>query len=174
MIRLVLSQLVAIILIAICDITIIPGLSFGSSHIHIFPLALIFVFLLSNIRLASIWVLVGGLLLEIFSFGGYGFHIAGLLISLACIVLLFERVMTNRSVYSVSTVAVIISLIYNFSLLLQASSTDGQVIHWKTFFSNQAFVSLYSALISVIIFYLINAVTRRLRPVFLAKKDYRL
>lgn len=117
----------------------------------------------------------GSYLLELFSFGVYGLHFFGLGLALGAIYILFERVMTNRSLYSIAAVSGISVLLYNTSLFLQFYFNNEQgTISWTKFFTQQAIVILYSIIIATILFYLINAATKRLRPVFLAQRGYKI
>lgn len=169
-----LGHFLAILILTIVDITIMPRLSWGLEFLHLFPLALIFVFLLSNIRLTAVWALVGGFIYELFEFGPYGFHLLGLVLVVAVIAVLFERVMTNRSLYAISVVAMAITLVYDLSLITGEYMGGRQIASGRLFFQYEGLAILYSVLISLLAFYIINAITRRLRSVFLAKKDYRL
>lgn len=173
MIRWFLGQIFAIIAVAIIDIALIKSLPFGLAFFQTLPIALVFVYLLGNIRLALVWAIGGALLLEAFTFGSYGFHLIGLVASVAIISLLFKRIITNHSLYSVSVVAMASTLVYDISLLIK-QSVDGLPITWGNFLENEGLTLLYSILLSLASFYIINNITRRLRPVFLAKKNYQL
>lgn len=169
-----LGHFLTILILTILDLTFMPRLAGGGEFLHLFPLALIFVFLLSNVRLAAIWALGGGLLAELFEFGPYGFHLIGLVLVLGVIVLLFERVMTNRSLYAVSVVAIAVTVVYDLSLVTGEYLGGHQAIPTRLFLQHEGLAILYSVVVSLLSFYIINGITRRLRPVFLAKKDYHL
>lgn len=173
MIRWYFGQATAIIIVALFDISVIQSLPFSLAFFQILPIALVFVFLLGNIRLTIVWAICGGILLEAFTFGAYGFHLIGLGASVIIISLLFERIITNHSLYSVSVVAMLSTLVYDISLLIK-QSIDGLYIDWGNIVAVEALTFLYSIMLSVTAFYVINNITRRLRPVFLAKKNYQL
>lgn len=172
-IRWYLGQAAAIILLAMVDIALVKSLPFGLGFFQTFPIALVFVYLLGNLRLAAAWAICGGLLLEAFTFGSYGFHLVGLGASVALISILFERTITNHSLYSVSVVAMASTLVYDISLLIK-QSIDGLAINWGNFLEKEALTLVYSIVFSLAAFYIINNITRRLRPVFLARKNYQL
>lgn len=173
MIRWYLGQAAAIIILALFDISVVQSLPFGLAFFQVFPIALVFVFLLGNIRLAAGWAICGGILLEAFSFGTYGFYLIGLGACVGIISLLFERIITNHSLYSVSVVAMASTLVYDISLLIK-QSIDGVPIQWGAIVETEGLTLIYSIILSVAAFYIINNITRRLRPVFLAKKNYQL
>jgi phosphate/sulfate permease len=47
-------------------------------------------------------------------------------------------------------------------------------IIWKNILSQEILTLVYSAIIAIILFYIINSVTTRLRPVFLSEKGYKI
>ena len=171
----IIGHLVLIILIALLDIAFMSRLPLGLNQVHLFPIILVFIFLLGNIRYSAWWVLGGSYMLELFSFGVYGLHFLGLILALGAIYILFERVMTNRSLYSIAAVSGISVLLYNSSLFLELYFNNQQRdISWPKFFTEQGVIILYSIVIAIILFYLINAATKRLRPVFLAQRGYKI
>lgn len=164
----------SLIFLAVIDVAFVSQLPFGLYYLHTLPIALVFVFLLNKTRMAAWWVLGGGLILEVFNFGIYGFYLLGLLASLVVIILLFERIITNHSLYSVSVVAMASMLTFDIIKRIGQMFSGVIVSSWGRFLEIEVIVLLYTLIISVIIFYMINTITRRLRPVFLAKKDYQL
>lgn len=167
-------HVLSLILLAAVDIAFVSQLPFGLYYLHTLPIALVFVFLLNKTRMAAWWVVGAGLILEVFNFGAYGLYLCGLLASLLVIVLLFERVITNHSLYSVSVVAMSSVLVFDFMTRLGKIFSGLTVSSWGRFLEIEVIVLLYTLIISVTVFYMINTITRRLRPVFLAKKDYQL
>lgn len=166
---------ILIVIVALLDVAFSGRLPFGINQIHFFPIVLIFVFLLGNIRYAGWWVLGGAYFLELFSFGIYGFHFLGLALSLSAIYILFERVMTNRSLYSIAAVSTVSIILYNTALFFSDYIESNQnTIDWSTLLANQTVAIVYSIITAIVLFYLINAVTKRLRPVFLAQRGYRI
>jgi cell shape-determining protein MreD len=171
----VISHLILIIIIALIDIAFMSRLPLGLHRVHLFPIMLLFVFLLGNIRYSAWWVIGGSYFLELFSFGVYGLHFLGLGLALGAIYILFEQVMTNRSLYSIAVVSGVSVFLYNSSLFLEIYIGNQQrSISWPTFFTEQGVTILYSIAIATVLFYLINAATKRLRPVFLAQRGYKI
>ncbi len=159
-----------ITLVAVLDATVISTLPFGLFRIHLLPLALVFVVLLSNIRVAAWWALLGGLVLELFSFRRFGMYLALSWVSLALIAFLFEKLVTNRSLYSVALISGAVTVMYDVLFLL-FDYWNGAIFRS---FSQLALSFLFSLCINIvvagIIFYISNFATRRLRPVFLSNR----
>lgn len=171
----IIGHLILITLVAILDIAFMSHLPWGLQQVHLFPIILVFIFLLGNVRYSAWWVLGGGYVLELFSFGLYGFHFIGLGLALVAIYILFERVMTNRSLYSIAAVSGISVLLYNTSLFFRFYWGSEQAnVSWNKFLIEQGITIVYSMIIAIIFFYLINAATKRLRPVFLAQRGYKI
>lgn len=171
----IISQFIIILIVVLLDIAFINRLPFGLHRVHFFPIILVFVYLLGNIRYSAWWVIIGGYLLELFTFGIYGFHFFGLLLSLCAIYFLFERVMTNRSLYSIAAVSGVSVLLYTTNFILEAYfSNHLSAISWQQYLTEQGIIIGYSMSIAVILFYIFNAVTKRLRPVFLAQRGYKI
>ncbi len=169
------THFVLIITITILDIGFVGKLPFGLDKIHLFPIVLIFVAMLGNIRYSAWWVTIGGFILELFSFGIYGFQFFALILSILIIYILLEKVITNRSLYSIGAVTIASVFIYDTVLLLHdymRGVTDN--IIWKNILSQEILILVYSAIIAIILFYIINSVTTRLRPVFLSEKGYKI
>lgn len=171
----IISHLILIIIIALIDIAFMSRLPLGLHRVHLFPVMLLFVFLLGNIRYSAWWVIGGSYFLELFSFGVYGLHFLGLSLALGAIYILFEQVMTNRSLYSIAVVSGVSVFLYNSSLFLEMYIGNQQrSISWPAFFTEQGVTIVYSIAIATVLFYLINAATKRLRPVFLAQRGYKI
>ncbi len=153
--------------VAVLDATVISTLPYGLFRIHLLPLTLVFVVLLSNIRVAAWWALLGGLVLELFSFRSFGMYLALSWVSLAVIAFLFEKVVTNRSLYSVALISGAVTIIFDI-LFLVFDYWNGIVFRP---FSQLALSFIFSLginiAVAIAIFYISNFATRRLRPVFL-------
>lgn len=171
----IISQFIIILIVVLIDIGFMNRLPLGLHQVQLFPIILVFVYLLGNIRYSAWWVLIGSYLFELFTFGIYGFHFFGLLLALCSIYVLFERVMTNRSLYSIAVVSGASVLLFNTNYLLEAYfSNNLSTISWQKYLSEQGLIIVYSMVIAIILFYIFNAVTKRLRPVFLAQRGYKI
>ena len=166
-------NIILISLVTLFDIGFISQLPYGISRLSLLPVLILFIFLLGNIRWAAWWVIVGGFILELYNFGLYGFHFLGLLLALVVIVILFERVMTNRSLYSVSVVGAAATLSYDLVLFFK-SYLENNNNSWLLFLKLEIVNVLYGIAVALLLFYLLNLVSRRLRPVFLRQQDFKI
>lgn len=162
-----LTSLIAILVVSFLDATFIGSLPFGLHRLHLLPLALIFVLLLSNIRLAAWWALVGGLVLEVFSFRFFGTYLILLFIILIIIQVLFEKVITNRSIYSIIIISAIVTIVWDLVFLLIDYQAGFVVVTWLDSFRIISLSLAVNIIAASLVFYIINAFSRRFRPVFL-------
>ncbi len=164
-------NILLIIFVSLLDIAFVSQLPFGLHRLHLLPIALIFVFLLGNIRVAAWWAIGGGLLVEFFSFGAFGWKIAGLITALAIIYILFEKVITNRSLYSVSAVTAAAVLSYDLILLWQDYSSGLLAVPFMQAIIGQLLGIVYTIVFALLVFYLTNTSSHRLHPAFLSKRS---
>jgi len=161
----------AMIALAVIDSTLMGSLPFGLYRFHLFPIALVFVLLLSNLRVASWWVLGGGLVLEIFSFRPFGAYLFLLFFTLVVIEFLLDKFITNRSVYSIIIITVVVTLIWDIAFFIsdyRAGIASFSFNYWIRVIPWSLVINIIGA---GIIFYIINALSKRLRPVFLSFKE---
>lgn len=159
-----------IALVAVLDATVISTLPYGLFRLHLLPLALVFVVLLSNLRVAAWWALLGGLVLELFSFRTFGMYLGMTWVTLALIAFLFEKVMTNRSLYSVALISAAVTILYD-GLFLLFDYWSGVIVSPA---SNLFYSFIWSLAVnifaSIVAFNIFHVLSRRLRPVFLSSK----
>lgn len=160
-------NLAAILVITLADIVFVGSLPFALHSFHLIVLGMVFAALLGNIRVAAWWALIGGLMFEIFSFRFFGSHLIVLFLVLGLIYFLFERVVTNRSVYSVLIIALGATVLYDCLFLLFDYWSGVTLLPPSSLFKALGFSLLANGLAAVFIFYISNFATRRLRPVFL-------
>ncbi|MCX6792849.1 MAG: hypothetical protein NTY12_02390 [Candidatus Falkowbacteria bacterium] len=163
-----LTSLIAIVAVAFLDAVFVGSLPFGLHRLHLLPLALIFVLLLSNIRLASWWALVGGLVLELFSFRFFGSYLIILFIVLAIIQFMFEKVITNRSIYSIVIISAVVTVVWDLFFLVVDYQTEIIAYGGLEIIKIMILSLIANILAASLTFYTINAFSRRFRPVFLS------
>lgn len=159
-----------IALVAVLDATVISTLPYGLFRLHLLPLALVFVVLLSNLRVAAWWALLGGLVLELFSFRTFGMYLGMTWLVLVLIAFLFEKVMTNRSLYSVALISASVIVVYDGLFLLFDYWSGVILLPAGTLFYSFAWSLLVNVIASIIAFNIFHVISRRLRPVFLNTK----
>lgn len=111
---LLLSKLSAVILLAILQISLIPNLAFPLNKWQIF-LSIIAVFFLKSEKYGNIfyWALFFGFLINLYSL--YPIFIIPILLFITILIanLFFTKFFTNRSLYSLIALSIIITLSYN-------------------------------------------------------------
>jgi hypothetical protein len=167
MYRHIFASFIAIGAVAFLDAVFVGSLPFGLHRLHLLPLALIFVLLLSNIRLAAWWALIGGLVLEVFSFRFFGSYLIILFITLIIIQLMFEKVITNRSIYSIVIISAVVTVVWDLAFLLIDYQAGVLAFGWLESFKIMLLSLIVNIIAASLAFYIINAVSRRFRPVFL-------
>lgn len=160
-----------IVLVSLLEVGFFSHLPFGLFRLHILPLAIIFAYLLGNLRLAGWWALGGGVFLELFSFEGFGWHIMALCVVTALVWFLFEKVTTNRSLYSIAFVSAASALIYDLIFLGQAIVQGDVVPSFLNGLLGECLGLFYTVILALAIFYISNAVSRRLHPAFLSSSQ---
>jgi rod shape-determining protein MreD len=160
-------NLIAIILAALADIVFVGSLPLSLHSLHLVVLGIVFAALLANIRAAAWWALLGGLMFEIFSFRFFGSHLIILFLVLGLVYFLFERVMTNRSVYSLLMIAIGATILYDGLFLLFDYWSGVRLLPPSSLFKALGLSLVVNAVAAIFIFYISNLATRRLRPVFL-------
>ena len=161
------TSLLAIVIVAFIDTVFVGSLPFGLHRLHLLPLALIFVLLLTNIRLAAWWALVGGLVLELFSFRWFGSYLILLFVILIIIQVLFEKVITNRSIYSIIIISAVVTIVWDLTFLIIDYQIEATPFNWLEDIKIMLLSLVVNIVAASLTFYIINAFSRRFRPVFL-------
>lgn len=167
-----LGYILLLLAIVLIDVAFVTSLPFGLHHLHLVVIAIIFIYLLGDIRQAAWCAMGAGFLLEAFSFAGFGWHMFSLLAALSVATLLFQKVMTNRSLYSISVVTA--AAILSCDLVLLAGgyvSADVPIVSWGSALGGEAVGLLYNIALALAVFYVSNSVTRQLHPGFLSGRS---
>ncbi len=164
------AHILLIILITLLDVAFVSNLPFGLYRVHLVIIALVFVLLLENVRLASWWILIAGFIFEIFSFKHFGAYLISLTLVAGALYLFLEKVVTNRSLYAVGLLAAVGALLYDLALLVYNYLFEEVSIEsFGQFVAGEFWGLAANAVVAVAVFYLSSAVNRRLKPVFLTR-----
>ncbi len=172
----ILVNFILILLVSILQISFISNLPAGLNGLNIILLVIVFILMFSNYVLAFWWTIGLSLFFEIYFFLPFGLYSLVLFITLNIIYFLLYNFFTNRSLYSVLALIFFANLIYNilfiiflylFHLFFQ---TDFNITLNFDFISLQLFHLILNLFLAFIIFYIINFISYRWRPVFLVKK----
>ncbi|MFH1822665.1 MAG: hypothetical protein ABH830_03110 [Patescibacteria group bacterium] len=164
-----------LIILIIIQLAFINGLPGWFNKLNLVLIILIYILSFKDLKIAIFWTIGAGFLLDAYSFLPFGFYVISLFLSILLADFLLINFFTNRSLYSFLAITF-------FSLILYEIILNLLIIIWQFFISKVAFflflkefwlnlsIRLLINLIFVfILFYLINFVSLKLKPVFLIK-----
>jgi rod shape-determining protein MreD len=170
----IIGKAAAIILLAMFQTSFIAALPWPFNYFNFVLSVLIFITAILNFRQALWFAFFSGLILDTFSFSGFG-TIAAILILVAIIInFLFRNFFTNRSLYSLVILGLIGNGIYILSLLIFnfLFFIFGATDNLEKFFSRENIFGLgwqivFGVLFLAILFLLFNFLSKKLKSVFL-------
>lgn len=177
-IKILLNIIIIIILVAI-QFSFISGLPWELNNFNLILIVLIFILSLGSLEMALWWALGSGLLLDIYSFSPFGVFLISLILATIVVSFLLTNFFTNRSLYSFFALTVLTSISYE--LILNLSNyffkffSPGKVLFFSSidFWLSLLFQILLNSVAVVIVFYMINILSNRLKPAFLSKKIFK-
>jgi len=164
------ANALAIIVASLIDVVFVGSLPYGFHSLHLVVLGIVFASLLTNIRVAAWWALLGGIGLELFSFRFFGSHLIALFLVILLVFFLFEKVVTNRSVYSLLISALAATALYDLIFLLFDYWSGVDLRPVGGLFRSFGISLACNGVVAMVLFYVLNFATRRLRPVFLSSR----
>lgn len=173
----ILINAVLIILIVLLQFSLVSGLPGLLRNINLIIISVIFVLVLFGFRLAFIWSIAMGLLMDFYSFNIFNINLLSLIISMALSHFLLINFLTNRSLYAFLILGLTASLIYEL-LLFGFNIAIGFIYQHEivislgiNFWLNKASGIVENLLLIGLGFYLLNLASKRLKPVFLFKRN---
>lgn len=134
---------------------------------------LIFILVLSGAVSAGWWAAGVGAVMDIYSFTPFGVFTLVFLLTIIGSNFLFQRFLTNRSLYSFLVLILFATFFYEFllgvsdHLIISLGSNPGIFIFNKGFWSALGRQIMTNAGATFLIFYLFNFISNRFRPVFI-------
>lgn len=145
------------------------------NNLNLILIILIFILSLKGVEFAFGWLLAIGFLLDIFSFLPFGMHLFSLFLTISLINFLVINFFTNRSLFSylaLVTCATILyeifsrGMIYLFNLFYYK---EAALVFNLNFFKAELYQLFSNLIFTIIIFYIVNFLYIKLKPVFLFK-----
>ena len=172
--RLIIFNVIAALILIFVEQGFMTGLPFGLASLNLALLAIIFILVFTNLRIAFYWAIGLGFLLDLFTFYPFGSHLFSFSLTLLMSYLLLEKFFTNRSLYSFLALVLAASVFYQIFLLASASLINlftagtgvDPVSNFRLFAGRELIFNLAAA---VAIYYFQNFLSNRLKPVFLQK-----
>ena len=171
----IILNILLIMALAVVQLSFVSGLPGWLKFLNLILIALVFVLAVADLKLALWWGLGAGLLLDIFSFQPFGIYMVCLGLTLLAANFLSKNFFTDRSLYSFFALIFFSSFIFEFFFIflnyLAQPSGGGEVAFlnynfWSSFLK-QTIVNLAAV---AVIFYALNFISKRLRPVFLVRQ----
>lgn len=172
--RIVLNFLIVLGL-STAQLAFIGGLPDIFSGLNLVIAALVFTLALKDFTSAALIAVGIGFIEDIYSFHPFGLHLISLFLTITLINFLFVSFLTNRSLYSFIALVTLANLIYIFvqeALTLGLnyySGGGGGLALGMNFWTNAVYAIILNLFLTVIIFYLINFISQRFKPVFLVR-----
>lgn len=144
------------------------------NQLNLVLISLVFALFFYGFRSALVVSVIAGFWLDLFSFNFFGFNLLVLGLSAVLVHLALDSWLTNRSLYSFGLLILLATIIYNltsgtlayFSVAGSAAFFLGRPLFWQQLL----YQSIWSELAAILMFSLVAAATRRLKPFFLEKK----
>jgi len=168
-------NLLLVFLIVLIQIGFISGLPFYFTSLNLILIVLVFVLENDNFKIALIWALVAGFLLDMYYFKTFGVYFLGLFLALLLMNFLLIHFFTNRSLYSFLALIFFGHLAfrifyYIYKLFLNLIFHINFVYNFNLIFFKNELVALGMNIIMVIIsFYIFSFLTSSFSPVFLSR-----
>lgn len=136
---------------------------------------LIFILFFLDFHLSLFSSLIAGFLLDLASFNFFGFYLLILFFTLIFAQWILKNWLTNRSFYTLSALMLVLTFFYNFLaalILYLVSSSESTFFLWQADFWIKVFYQMgWSFLLSLILFNLAVASSKKIRSFFLEKKS---
>ena len=162
---------ILIVFLAILQLSFIGGLPSLINKFNLILVTLVFILMLKNFKMALWWAIGFGWFLDIYSFSIFGVYLISLFLTVLIINFLLVNFFTNRSLYSFLAITFLIFVIYNiiFYLIFYLTGESVEVIFHQNFWLNFGQQLVVNILAALFLFYLINFMSKRLKPVFLSR-----
>jgi len=171
----VIINIILILGLVIFQLSFISGLPLGINNLNLILVILIFILSLFSLNLALWWVIGIGLMLDMLSFMPFGVYLACLSSTIIITSFLLNHFFTNRSLYSFFALVGITTIIYELFLnvsgylILVISNQELSIIINTNFWLIKLYQLSLNLLATLIIFFILNFISNRFKPVFLMK-----
>ena len=166
-------NIILIISLTIFQLSFVSGLPSWLHNVNFVLVILLFVLVLGGLK-SALWTAIGtGFLLDVYSFLPFGFYLINLFAALIFANFLLAHFFTNRSLYSFFALTFFLTVFYElvlrsliyFSLAIKKGADF--FIFSKEFWINISLQIILNLLAVFVLFYSINFISHKLKPVFL-------
>jgi len=166
----ILFFILAIILIAIFEVSFLKTLGHPFSYLQIILTIAIFTAIFSNLGNAMWWIILGGYILDIYSPFVFGAAILSLFFAVITVKNLAHWKIAAHNVYSLSFLSILGTFIYNFSFFVLSNAIKifdkSKIVYGLS--AGQIFYSILANLILTIIFFIVaKQISKRFKTTYL-------
>ncbi len=173
-VKIIFNGLLIFLLFAV-QVAFIPILPGWLSNLNLALVVLVYLLVSGKFVLTMSWAIALGFLFDTLSFVFFGLHLLSIILAVLATNFLLKNFFTNRSLYSFAVLTTFMTLAYNALLLFggfingllkQQGSIELTKYYWAGI-TEQLFLNL---IITVILFYFLNYLSGRFKPVFLPRR----
>ena len=171
----ILLHLLGIFFLFVFQTSFIDVLPSWISELNLYLIVLIFILFLYGRGYAFFWGVALGVLLDLYSFLGFGVFVATFALTVVFIHIMAYNFFTNRSLYSFWGLILLATIFYEFSLRIiyhLVHVFTGEVplfLSQKYFWITLGQEMIMNAVAILFFFYIFNFVSNRFRPVFIRR-----
>lgn len=164
-----------LIFIFILQLSFVSALPWWLNSLNLILISLIFILVYFDFKIAAIWSLGMGALLDFYSFQGFGLHILSLFLVVLLANFILVNFITNQSLYSFLALIIFSLVFFQISLQFLAyffdflNSSYLALLFTRFFWFDILKQVLSNAILTTLIFYSTSFVSNRFKPVFLIR-----
>jgi rod shape-determining protein MreD len=164
-------------ILVLVQFSFISALPFGLGNFNLALVALIIILMVSGFNISLWWAIGLGFLLDVYSFLPFGVYLTCFFLTILAANFLLSNFFTDRSLYSFMALIFLSSVCFNFLFYSFSyfwgtfGAEPAVVIFGKEFLINLVWQIFLNILAVFLLFYITNFVSKRLRPVFLGRKN---
>jgi len=173
----IIINIILIISLSIIQVSFISGLPYFLSLFNLSIISLILILVIKDLEYAIYWSLGFGLLFDMIYFSPFGIFILCFTLTVIFSNYLLIYLFTNRSLYSFIALTFLATIFYNFIyiflifILNFITPFEFEVKIDINFFKDLLTEVILNIIIIIIAFYVLNFLSRKLKPVFLTKDN---
>lgn len=172
----ILLNSILIFIVVVLQFSFFNGLPLFLNKMNFILIVLLFIIVLGNFNIA-LWFAIGsGLLFDIYSFSIFGVYLILIPFSVFITNYLIENFFTNRSLYSFLAVIFFSTIFHGVFVVFIRFIYEiftGKIIFFmfsKEFLMDISMQIIVNLIIVIILFYIFNIISHRLKPIFLWKR----
>lgn len=166
-------NILLVVLLGGLQLAAVQAWPYPFNYFNLIIVVLIFVLFLQGFKMAFFWSVGLGLMLDFYSFPASGINLASLIVAIAIVDFLFRNFFTDRSLYSLLTLVGAMYVIYQVNIFLGSyllfflTGASSMTSFSQQFFINQFYSLFLNSVAVILLYYLLNFLSKRYKPFFL-------